>query len=383
MSRAIARSLICLALLAPVASAAGAQEDKMLQSAMAFVDEQQKQNEPLMAVVKQSGFTGSIGIASGKFTRSWLFNRDKAGSGDKGHNAELWRWASVSKQVTAVLVLQEAGKSTIELDQPVGRYLPKFASTNAGQVTVRQLLRHQSGLPNPDDTAASPESMASYYLPGYKGNRDPLTGYCAGTAKGEPGGNWAYNNCDYIVAGALLEAVTGKKWAKLVEERIVKPLGLKTLRAYPTGTATRGGLVGGKPEPKIELAAFGASGGLYGSLADLLAFDQALMSGKLLKQKELDALWDGRPELGYIALGQWVFDAPLKDCAKPVRLVERRGSIGGVQVRNFIAPEQKTAVAVFTDKSESDFQFGEIWQGSGFSHDVLNFALCAKVGETK
>lgn len=383
MKKSMAFALLGLAMGAPSLSAATAQGDEMLQQLMALQEQQQKQNEPLMALVKQSGFTGSVGILSGKFTRSWLFKREKIGSADKGHNADLWRWASISKQVTAVLVLQEVGKGRIDLDTPVSKYLPKFASPNAGKITVRQLLRHQSGLPNPDDTSSSPESVAAYYLPNYKGKRDPQLGYCATTVKGEPGGNWSYNNCDYIVAGALLEAVTGKKWARLVDERIAKPLGLKSLRAYPTGKITRGGLVGGKPEPKIDLASFAASGGLYGSIEDLLFFDQGLMSGKLLADRELAILWDGQTDLGYIALGQWVFEAPLKDCAAPVKLVERRGSIGGVQVRNFIVPETQTAIAIFTDKSESDFEFGEIWQGAGFSHDVLNFALCNKAADTK
>lgn len=350
---------------------------------MAMEKVRSEQNAPLMKFIEQAKFSGALGISSGKITQSWHFNRARVDKNDKGHDAQLWRWVSVTKQVIAVLVLQEVGKGMIDLDQPLSRYLPKFASANAGRITVRQLLRHQSGLPNPDDVQASATAMSAYYLPVYKGSRDPLTGYCAGAPKGEPGGNWAYNNCDYIVAGALLEAVTGKKWSKLVQERIAKPLGLKTLGAYPTGKPTHGGLVGGRPEPKIEFAAFAASGGLYGTLDDLLEFDRALMSGKLLAQKELDQLWDGQADLGYIALGQWVFDAPLKDCPKPIKLVERRGAIGGVQVRNFIAPESQTAVAIFTDKSEGDFQFGEIWQGVGFSHDVLNFALCGKAVEIK
>jgi CubicO group peptidase (beta-lactamase class C family) len=245
------------------------------------------------------------------------------------------------------------------------------------------LLRHQSGLPNPDDSATEKDIIAPFYQYGYQGSRDALTGYCAGAVKGEAGGNWAYNNCDYMVAGALLEAITGKSWQALVEERIAKPLGLRSLRAYPAKGLTRGGSIGGKLEPQIDIAAFGASGALVGSADDLLTFDHALMSGQLLPQKELYQLWDGKPELGFIALGQWVFEASLKGCPNPVKLVERRGSIGGVQVRNFIAPGKKTAVVVFTDKAESDFEFGEIWQGSGFSRDLLNLALCAKATEAK
>jgi D-alanyl-D-alanine carboxypeptidase len=354
-----------------------------VQDALALLNQQDGQSAPLTKIFADSKFSGAVGIAGHKLTYRWQYDREKAGPLNKGYNAELWRWASVTKQVVAVLVLQEVGKGTIDLDQPLSKYLPKFNSANAGKISVRQLLRHQSGLPNPDDTAGDPDAMAAFYTPGYKGKRDPLTGYCAGTVKGEPGGNWAYNNCDYMVAGALLEAVTGKKWSKLVQERIAKPLGLKTLGAYPTGKLTHNGLIGGKPEPKIDLAAFGAAGGLYGTLDDLLAFDRALMTDKLLAKKERDQLWDGQSDLGFIALGQWVFEAPLKDCPTPVKLVERRGAIGGVQVRNFIAPDKQVAVAIFADKSETDFEFGEIWQGSGFSHDALNFALCSKATEKK
>jgi D-alanyl-D-alanine carboxypeptidase len=85
-------------------------------------------------------------------------------------------------------------------------------------------------------------------------------------------------------------------------------------------------------------------------------------------------MWDGQAELGFIALGQWVFNAPLKGCAAPVRIVERRGAIGNVQVRNFVLPDQKVSAAVFIE--DPNFEFGEIWQGSGFSHDLLAAAAC-------
>ncbi|OYY76683.1 MAG: hypothetical protein B7Y43_14205 [Sphingomonas sp. 28-62-20] len=289
----------------------------------------------------------------------------------------LWRWASVTKQVVATLVLQEVAKGQIDLDKPVAAYLPKFKSANAGLVTVRQLLRHQSGLPNPDDTAATPESVPAYDAPGYTGSRDPLTGYCAGPVKRAPGGNWEYNNCDYIVAGALLEAVTGKPWQRLVQQRIAKPLGLTSLGAFPTGKLIVPGTINGRPEAGIDLNAFGASAGLYGTLADLWKFDRALMTGKLLPDSARAEMWDGQPQLGAIALGQWAFSAPLKGCAAPVRIIERRGAIGGVEVRNFILPDADIVAIIFVDRA--DFAFGEVWQGQGFSHDLLAAAACSGV----
>ncbi|WP_338502450.1 serine hydrolase domain-containing protein [Sphingomonas kaistensis] len=329
------------------------------------------------------GLHGEIAVSRGNDT--WVIDtiprsdnrEDLARGGLTGPAGDrVWRWASVTKQVVATMVMQEAAAGRIDLDRPVSRYLPGFKSPNAPLISVRQLLRHQSGLPNPDDTPKDAAGIPGYYTKQFSGSRDPLTGYCAGAVNGAPGGRWSYNNCDYIVAGALLERVTGKPWTTLVRERIAAPLKLASLGAFPTTRPTVSGTVGNKPEPAIDLTVYRASAGLFGTAADLLVFDRALMTGKLLPAKQLAEMWDGQPQLGSIALGQWSFKAPLKGCAAPVRIIERRGEIGGVQVRNFILPEQDTAVAVFTDRGSDDFDFGEVWQGKGLSHDLLAAAAC-------
>lgn len=332
------------------------------------------------AVIARSSFSGDV---AGTNVAGGSVYRHRGALPEQPRNAadrELWRWASVTKQVVAVLVMQEVAAGRIALDEPVSRYLPGFRSPNAGRITVRQLLQHRSGLPNP--SAGAPENeMPAFYRQGFAGSRDPLTGFCAGQPLGEPGGQWSYNNCDYILLGALLEQVTGTSWADLVQQRIARPLGLTTLAAYPTGRWTRWGKVAGQREPDFDPATYGASAGLYGSAEDMLAFSVGLMNGRLLPQPALATLWEGDPALGYMALGQWVFTAPLAGCAAPVRIVERRGAVGGVQVRNFIAPDQKVALVALSDQGE--FDFGEIWQGRGFSHDLLSAALCPARGRQR
>ena len=330
------------------------------------------------ATAQAAGFSGEFGMA--------FFRQSTAAPGspmvivaaqDAGGEArkanQLWRWASVTKQVVAVLVMQEVAAGRIDLDQPVAQYLPKFASPNAAAMSVRQLLRHQSGLPNPDDTAPGPDGVPDFYRPDSASTVLPLD-YCAGPVKGEPGGSWSYNNCDYIVAAALLEAVTGTPWGQLVTERIAGPMGLKSVSAFPAAVPTAQGFVGGKAEPAYAFERFGGAAALYGTMSDLLKFDLALELGRLLPAPQLAEMWDGQPQLGSIALGQWAFSAPLKGCAAPVRIIERRGSIGGVQVRNFIMPELGIATALFGDQAE--FDFGEVWQGKGFSYDMLSLAVC-------
>lgn len=329
----------------------------------------------LKAAIEAYGLSGDVlvasdGAAPARFGHYGLLP-ERPANDDHGVN---WRLASVTKQIVAVLAMQEVAVGRIALDRPMSAYLPRFRSPHADRVTVRQLLQHRSGLPNPDDTPAASGQMPAFYRPDYRGSRDPLTGYCAGPPKGEPGGAWTYNNCDYMVLGALLEQVTGKSWKRLVNERIAKPIGSKTLRAYPTRQWVRWGKVDGKREPEIDLAAFGAAAGLYGTAADVIAFDVALMNGRLLPPTALATLWQGDPALGFMALGQWVFDAKLAGCPAPVKLVERRGAIGGVGVRNFIAPDRRTALVILTD--EAEFDFGEVWQGKGASHDMLSVVLC-------
>lgn len=333
-------------------------------------------DDRIPAAMQSSGFDGDIVVTR---QGEYLIRHETDPCSGLQCKPLPWRWASVTKQVIAILVMQEVAQGRIDLARPVADYLPGFKSPNAGLITVEQLLRHQSGLPNPDDSPPTATGVPAFYTLGYEGNRDPLTGYCAGPVKEAPGGNWTYNNCDYMVAGALLEAVTGKTWQQLVAERIAGPLNL-AIQPIEPGKPGLGipnhpmAYPGIAPEADLDVASYGAAGGLSGTPSDLVALDEALMDGKLLPEAQRAILWDGKPDLGYIALGVWVFDAPLKGCDKPVRIVERRGAIGKVQVRNFILPDVRVAAAIFTHDPE--FSFGEIWQGSGFSHDVLAAAAC-------
>jgi D-alanyl-D-alanine carboxypeptidase len=354
--RRLALSLPTLSLLALALAPANALADR----------------KAIEAVAEASGLTRGGEVIASRFDK-FIF-RGRWGMAVNTVSS-TWRWASVTKQVIATLILQEVAAGRIRLDSPVATYLPGFASPNARLVTVRQLLRHQSGLPNPDDTAAAPGAIPAYDAPGYRGSRDPLTGYCAGPVKAAPGGQWSYNNCDYLVLGALLEKVTGMNWPRLVRDRIAGPYGLASVGAFPTPRPVVTGTIDGRPDTGYDLAAFGSAAGLYGTARDLWRFDRALMTGKLMPEAARAEMWDGRPEQGSMALGQWVYTAPLKGCPHPVRIVERRGAIGGVEVRNFILPEWDAVVIAFTDHSGVDF--GEVWQGRGTSHDLLAAAICA------
>ncbi|MBV8971332.1 MAG: serine hydrolase, partial [Sphingomonadaceae bacterium] len=178
------------------------------------------------------------------------------------------------------------------------------------------------------------------------------------------------------VVGVVLEAVTHKPLADALAADVFTPAGLTATRLVASGEkpAGRSGyFADGRDDRFIDIGRFGAAGAVAGPAADLARFDRALMTDKLLKPASRAEMERGDPKLGYAALGVWSYTVPLHGCARPVRLVERRGEIGGVQVRNVIAPDAGLALVVFTDRP---FEFGEAWQGKGGSFDLFSAAFC-------
>nr|WP_279639200.1 serine hydrolase domain-containing protein [Sphingomicrobium sediminis] len=282
------------------------------------------------------------------------------------NNNAPWPWASVTKQIVATLVMQQVDAGRMALDAPAYAYLPEIGE---GSPTVRQLLQHQSGLRNPDESDPDAEGLPSFYTDGPTG-----LDWCLAERGPVPSEGWSYNNCDYIVLGAMLERLTGKTLADLMQRDIFEPAGIKYTDF--ADVESDWGIFGAEEEMLARVARYGASAGLVGQPREMVKFDRALMDGLLLSEEARAEMWAGDPALGYMGLGQWSFPAPLAGCEEPVQLVERRGGIGPYQIRNFIAPDRGAALALLT--YQPDFEFGEIWTGEGFSFDVLSAALCGE-----
>jgi CubicO group peptidase (beta-lactamase class C family) len=284
---------------------------------------------------------------------------------------QRWPWASVTKQVLAVLVMKQVEAGRLRLDVPASAYLPALRPT-ADAPTLRHLLQHRAGLRNPEDSAKAADGVPSWYR-----QRKDAVAWCL-TGRSAPGGDWRYNNCDSLVLGAILQRVTGLSVPRLFERDIAKPLKFEAT-AFAGSPADRNARQATYATPltadeRAILTRYAAAGGLIGTPLDLLAFDRALLAGRLLTSAARDELWKGDPKLGYMALSQWSFTAPLKGCPSPVRIVERRGGIGRFQVRNLILPDLNRILILFT--ADEDYEFGEIWQGKGLSHDALAAAAC-------
>jgi D-alanyl-D-alanine carboxypeptidase len=132
------------------------------------------------------------------------------------------RVASITKTFVATAILQLVGEGRVDLDASVDTYLPGLLrgdGIDGTAITVRQLLRHQSGLPEYFDETTEPPTEPV----------DPheLLRWALAKPGSAPGGTVAgYTNTNYVVAGLILEAVTGHPAPEEITRRIVAPLGL-------------------------------------------------------------------------------------------------------------------------------------------------------------
>ncbi len=303
----------------------------------------------------ESGYAGVFGVVRGGDMATGALGA--APDGIPRDPAVAFRWASVSKMVTAILVFQQVEAGAIDLDAPVATYVSDPSVPNADRITIRQLLAHRSGLA---DQAAMPDGP-----PG-----DQMQ-YCRRVAA-EPGSTFLYNNCDTVVLGLVLEAVTGSTFLDLANARIGGPLGFSL--SLPDGPRVEATMADGSPEPAAWPSGYGAAGGLYGTIEDLLKIDAALMAGRLISADSLAVMLTGDPASGYAALSVWSYAPDLGACLGETRLVERYGEIGGVQVRNFLLPDYGLAIAVQSSDRRTDF--GEVWRGEGLSIELIRAVAC-------
>jgi D-alanyl-D-alanine carboxypeptidase len=323
-------------------------------------------------VVEAAKFQGEVLIARrGRIEHHFALGLANPATKAPHRVGQVWRWASITKQLMAVLVMQEVERGHLSLESTLREVLPAFTGPTRDVVTVRMLLQHTSGLPNPHDTAPSRDGgFPEFYE---QAQPQAALGFCAGpSASVEVGQRFSYNNCDYLVLGAILDNVSQQPTAVLVKKRLVGPLRLRSLKTTVQSEVV--GLIDGVPEPQFVLDSFGASAAWGGTLEDLFRFDEALRTGKLLSSRSLAELWKGVPSLGYEALGQWSYEASVAGCKDPVHLVERRGELGGILVANLMVPEQAVDVLLFSNRDET--VWGDVWQGKGLLHDVLSATLC-------
>ncbi|MFG1795032.1 serine hydrolase domain-containing protein [Nocardia sp. NPDC049149] len=208
------------------------------------------------------------------------------------------RIGSITKSFTATVLLQLVAEGKVELDAPVERYLPGVVPGNGGSVLVRNLLQHTSGLASPTDLPV-PETGEILNRWRRFDTADLVRRVLALPPHFAPGAQAEYNNVNYLIAGMVIERVTGQPVDAETTHRIIEPLGLQATY-YPVAgeTALRGPHPSGYLEvgnqhieyTDMDSSFYGAAGAMVSTGTEVNRFFTALLSGKLLPPAQLDEM---------------------------------------------------------------------------------------------
>ena len=266
-------------------------------------------------------------------------------------NAVPYQIASVSKQFTAAAILLLANERKLSLDDVVATYIPGISGGDT--ITIRQLLTHTSGLQDywPQDfslkamaTATGPQGIVDRWA------KKPLDF--------APGTQWQYSNTGYVVAGMIVEKVSGEPLLSYLDAKIFKPLGIVAINQdlavganFPQGYS-RAAL---GPLRQVTPAADGwlfAAGELSMSAADLAKWNIARLTRTILSPEDWAAqetaikLNDGSAT-GY-GLGVTI------GVENGRRRIEHSGEAVGFLTENVVYPDDRTAITVMTNTWSSD-----------------------------
>ena len=283
---------------------------------------------------------------------------------------------SISKQftATAILMLQEQGK--LSLDDKVGKWLPDL--TRASEITLRQVLSMTSGYQDyaPQD----------YMIPEWEkaiSTQQILDRWARIPLDFEPGTRWQYSNTNYVIAGVIIEKITGQPLFSFVRDRILAPLNIgsaldtnakKLPDSDPQGYF-RYALGPLRPAPHEGPGWMFAAGELAMTATDLCKWDISLMRESLMKPSsylamETETLLKNGVGTRY-GLGMTVTSV------RGHRVLEHNGEVSGFTAENIVLPDDNFAVAVLTNQDA-------VSAASGIGRGIMNaFLDSANVSDPK
>ncbi|HUV64435.1 MAG TPA: serine hydrolase [Sedimentisphaerales bacterium] len=202
---------------------------------------------------------------------------------------------SITKQFTAMLIMQLAEKGKLRLDNTIADFLPDFPEVVGKNITVEMLLSHASGLP-------FPEGIEKYYYTSTKDEylQEFLKQLADEGLRFDPGKGYGYSNAGYFILGLIIEKVTGKAYEEVLQEQILKPLDMSHTLCERKGLVAENTAVsyqkpGGQYITWNEetnsydpaICGFGY-GSTLSTVRDLFKFSLALSSDKLLSEPYMD-----------------------------------------------------------------------------------------------
>ena len=314
-----------------------------------------KANELLEQTVKNKDFVGVVAGFSVDGKSVWKAPAGLSNLQTKKamETKTIMRIASIAKPMTAIAIMQLYEQGKIDLDKPIQTYLPDFPKKNEGEITVRNLLNHTSGIGG----YKNKESGNKIH---YENLTDAATVFQDRKLEQTPGTTFSYTTYGYVVLGLIIEKVSGETYETYMSENVWEKAkmvntGVEDIRqTMPNKTE----FYHKKSKKKIkkgklnDLSNRVPGGGLYSTLEDLLRFGRAVINHDLVKESTLkmmlekpDVQNDGNPYgLGWTLYG---------NNSKYGNVFGHAGEQTGAAAQLMILPDVNTVVVVIGNTSGS------------------------------
>ena len=317
-----------------------------------------------------------IGVSTGLYIENCGTYLSGAGFVHKNSNEVaksdmLGRIASVTKPMTAIAMLQLYEKGLIDLDVPIQTYLPEFPKKAKGDITIRQLLKHTSGIPH---YASKWDAMSFTH---YDSLTEALKAFEDKELEFEPGTQYTYSSYGYTILGAIIERVTEMSYGAYMKKNIWDIAGMKNTSLEEKGQeySNKSKLylkIGSTyiKSPKTDLSIIYSAGGVQSTADDLLKFGEAVLTNKLVDSTSLDMMINATDDLAPAkgddpyGLGWSVYDDP-----ELGKIIQHGGTQPGVSAFFSIFLDHKIVSVVLSNS------FGTRQNAFYLSRDLAKLAI--------
>ncbi len=265
---------------------------------LTIVAKSQSKKEKLAAIMatyhKFNMFDGAVLVAEqGKIIYSQAFGEANREWSIPNTVDTKFMIGSVSKPITAMLMLIQVQKGLIDLNQTVSHYLPEFVGKPASSVTIKQVLSHTSGIPNYD--------IIKDFFPRISRQNFSREAYVKTYADSalafKPGTKYLYSSWGYFTLGYIMERVTGKTYVQLMKEDIFDKIGMQNSGSYFHTQVVKNRATGYdytlgeyKSADFRDQSNTMGTGDIYSTVEDLFKFHLAISDGSLLNKKLTDEM---------------------------------------------------------------------------------------------
>lgn len=262
----------------------------------------------------------------------------------------VFRVGSITKQFTAIAILQLMEQGKLSLQDEITKYIPDYP-TQAYKITIEHLLTHTSGTTSYTNVPEFQKYVKEDLKPA-----EVIDKFRNLPMEFAPGTKWNYNNSGFFLLGYIIEKASGKTYQEYIEENLFKPAGMTNSLYGSDKKIVKNRAYGYQPDGDntvnadyLSMLLPYSAGSVMSTVEDLYKWNRALLAGKLLKKETLEKAWneyklsDGkRTYYGYGWFLRQLQGSPT---------IEHGGAINGYLCNSLYLPKEDVFVAVFSNSN--------------------------------